>query len=66
MNQQESCKTCRFAGPQFNFEDHECRRRSPVILLKHDVNYSLYTPKFPIVRSTDWCGEYEPKLEDTP
>lgn len=49
-----TCKTCRyFAGEVVR----ECRRSPPVLHIGYDQGV------WPVVETTDWCGEFAPGEE---
>lgn len=54
-----ACEDCRFAGPKRNYNDHECRRHAPeMVTVPHWQDIRLHVPRWPVVRSDDWCGDY--------
>ena len=54
-----TCGTCRYfndlAGDGENSSEGECRRRSPKLVLEHEVHYCAWPP----VDKIQWCGEYQ-------
>lgn len=56
----ESCKVCVYAFASGYSETHQCRRRAPVAeKVPHYEDVREWVPRFPIVMSSDWCGEFE-------
>lgn len=56
----DTCHTCHFAGPPFNYEDHKCLRHAPEVrTVESHVDLRRHVPVWPIVRSGDWCGDYQ-------
>lgn len=56
----ERCSACRFASQKYNFDEHKCRRHAPMAAkVESYVDIRLWVPVFPIVRSDDWCGDFE-------
>ena len=57
------CAECRFAGPRRGYDQYTCRRRAPIAA--HDPNMhcgvleNSFLPRWPLMRGTDWCGEFE-------
>lgn len=51
MVRRESCATC------YYFENSICHRHAPIL-----VTNPRY--QWPIVKPTDWCGEYREKYEE--
>ena len=57
-----TCETCFFSGEKFNFNDHQCRRRSPEMeKVPAHIDIRMFIPVWPIVKAGDWCGEHKPK-----
>lgn len=53
------CQFCRFFLIEKNEELGECRRNPPSMYVEDDeVGYS-----FPVVPLTEWCGEFQRKLD---
>ena len=53
------CGSCRFAL-KVGFDDYECRKRSPVQeRVEHYVDMRGWVPRWPVMKSADWCGDYE-------
>ena len=48
-----TCETCTYMYDDTPGTHRECRRYPPVLLNK------LGTAMFPVIRKTDWCGEYK-------
>ena len=48
----DTCETCTYMYDDTPGTHRECRRYPPVLLNK------LGTAMFPVIRKTDWCGEY--------
>ena len=58
----KSCAECRFSDKRPTYEDHDCRRHAPVmVVLKHWYDIREHVPAWPIVKSYDWCGDFERK-----
>ena len=57
------CETCRFlqAGRQGWYE---CHRRGPQMSIKKECDDEGINPVavWPDVMTSDWCGEYEPRV----
>lgn len=55
----DRCETCRFmyTGGPFDRSYGQCRRFPPVVTERDPTC-------FPEVRDADWCGEYQPLLQE--
>ena len=53
-----TCATCTYMYDDTPGTHRECRRYPPVLLNK------LGTAMFPVIRKTDWCGEYSMIISD--
>jgi hypothetical protein len=57
------CAECRFAGPRRGYDQYTCRRRAPIAAHDPNMNCGVYedsfVPRWPLMRGTDWCGEFE-------
>ncbi len=51
------CKDCNWSHGISHL--HECRLRSPVAASDNSEAW------WPIVRETDWCGDFRPKRKET-
>ena len=58
------CATCRFAARETGFEAFTCRRRAPITVHDPRKHFGVYPeafpPRWPWVKSDDWCGDHEP------
>lgn len=65
MNQQEEivavCANCRFHEPLGSDILNICRRYAP----RCNVNF-VSSCSWPVVRDSDWCGEFEPYPDESP
>ena len=56
----ERCEYCRFASPVRNYRVHDCLRHAPKSdKLDNWQDGRVWVPRWPIVRSDDWCGDFE-------
>ena len=56
----ERCVYCRFASGVNNYQEHDCRRHAPTPdKVENYVDCRVWVPRWPIVRSDDWCGDFE-------
>ena len=57
------CAECRFAGPRRGYDQYPCRRRAPIAVNDPYMNCGVlensFVPRWPLMRGTDWCGEFE-------
>ena len=61
----EKCETCRFAGRGYG--SNPCRRHAPITIHDPSRNMGVYPeafqPRWPMVSSDDWCGDFELRAE---
>ncbi len=52
------CKTCKW------FKDGVCHKYPPMVIATSGDNaYLVASTEWPVVYETDFCGEYEPRIE---
>ena len=54
---QKTCKTCLYSA-HHDFTTLECRRHAPAAPTREDQT------QFPLMGSTDFCGDYEPREKE--
>lgn len=64
-----TCENCRFYRPVKDIEDKpgigECRRFPPTVAMTSDFEgMGDWQQAFPMVESSDWCGEYRTQLKE--
>lgn len=52
----ETCATCRFF---VNGYPGTCHRNAPIYVKQPTGSHAPREPRWPVVGSTDWCGEYK-------
>jgi hypothetical protein len=58
-----SCKTCFYSGGETNYDDYHCRRHAPICeIVEPSQDLRKYVPRFPIMKGSDWCGEFKEAL----
>jgi hypothetical protein len=62
------CQQCRFFL-KLSIEYGSCRRYPPQVIAKHEKDFEKPAIRyqsfdFPVVRISDWCGEFQKKSEE--
>lgn len=64
-----TCKTCRFfkaEKPDFAKRVMgECRQAAPIMTVQRSSCSTYWAPGWPVVRSTDWCGQFAVRAKTT-
>lgn len=59
---EKACENCRYSEKLGTHDNYDCRRHAPVMeKVKSYFDLREYLPRWPIVKSTDWCGDFERK-----
>lgn len=64
--QAATCDNCRFSTSSGYANRVYCRRYPPTVTFNDSGQPTIFSPSFPDVGKSSWCGEYQQRLRENP